>query len=363
MSSSLLKRWARKYFSDPEALILVVLLALGFAVVLFLGNTLTPVFASVVIAYLLEAAVTWLTRRGVPRLLAVFLVFCLFLTFLLFLFFGLVPLLSKQVTQLAQELPKMIAVGQHLLQVLPERYPQFFSIQQAAEMAASIRSGVTSFGQNLLSLSLSSLPHLFTLALYLVLVPVMVFFFLKDKEHLHDVLSRYLPRERGVATRVWVEMDQQIGNYIRGKITEILLVGLVSVVTFAALGLKYAMLLGALVGLSVVVPYIGAIAVTVPVVLIAYYQWGPTREFAYLFGAYMVIQILDGNLVVPWLFSEAVNLHPIAIIVAVLVFGGVWGFWGVFFAIPLATLVMAVIHAWPRATDEGEHPTGGASPA
>ena len=63
--------------------------------------------------------------------------------------------------------------------------------------------------------------------------------------------------------------------------------------------------------------------------------------------SYFVIQFLDGNVLVPILFSEAVNLHPIAIIVAILVFGGLWGFWGVFFAIPLATLVKALINVWP----------------
>ncbi len=353
---SIFRRWGHKYFSDPEAVILAVLLVVGFMVVALLGNMLAPVFASMVIAYLLEAVVTWLNKRRIPRLVAVLLVFILFLAFLLFLFFGLVPLLSKQLTQLAQELPKMIADGQHLLQVLPERYPQFVSEQQVAEVTANIRTGVTTLGQNLLSLSFASLPHLFTMVLYLVLVPVMVFFFLKDKKHLQEVVRQYLPRERGVATRVWVEMDQQIGNYIRGKSTEILLVGVTSFVTFALLGLKYAMLLGALVGLSVVVPYIGAIAVTIPVALIAYYQWGLSTEFAYLLGAYLVIQALDGNLVVPWLFSEAVNLHPIAIISAVLVFGGLWGFWGVFFAIPLATLVKAVVNAWPRALADQDPP-------
>jgi len=352
--TSIFRRWARKYFSDPEAIILGVLLAFGVAVVVFLGNTLAPVFASAVIAYMLEAGVSWLTRRRLPRLMAVGVVFSLFMVCLLFLIFGLVPLLSKQVTQLAQELPTIITTGQHLLQILPERYPQLISPQQMSELAATIRSGVTSFGQRLLSLSLSSLPQLFSLALYLVLVPVLVFFFLKDKEHLHSMVTRYLPRERGVATRVWMEMDQQIGNYIRGKVAEILLVGVVSIVTFAALGLKYAMLLGALVGLSVIIPYIGAIAVTLPVTLIAYYQWGLTTELSYLLGAYTVIQVLDGNVVVPWLFSEAVNLHPVAIILAVLVFGSVWGFWGVFFAIPLATLVKAVVHAWPRALEDGD---------
>jgi len=122
----------------------------------------------------------------------------------------------------------------------------------------------------------------------------------------------------------------------------------VSFVTFALMGLNYAMLLGALVGFSVVVPYIGAVVVTVPVALIAFFQWGWGSEFIYLMVAYAVIQALDGNVLVPLLFSEAVNLHPVAIIVAILFFGGLWGFWGVFFAIPLAALVKAVIDAWPR---------------
>ena len=77
------------------------------------------------------------------------------------------------------------------------------------------------------------------------------------------------------------------------------------------------------------------------------FQWGWGTDFFYLLGVYAIIQALDGNVLVPLLFSEAVNLHPVAIILAVLAFGGVWGFWGVFFAIPLATLVKAVLYAWP----------------
>ncbi len=86
-------------------------------------------------------------------------------------------------------------------------------------------------------------------------------------------------------------------------------------------------------------------------ILIAWFQWGWSADFLWLAVAYFVIQVLDGNVLVPLLFSEAVNLHPVAIIVAILVFGGLWGFWGVFFAIPLATLVQAVIRAWPRQGD------------
>jgi len=103
-----------------------------------------------------------------------------------------------------------------------------------------------------------------------------------------------------------------------------------------------------LVGLSVVIPYIGAVLVTIPVMMIALFQFGLQEEFYYVMLVFIVIQVIDGNVLVPLLFSEVVNLHPVIIIISVLFFGGVWGVWGVFFAIPLATLVKAVFTAWPR---------------
>ena len=112
--------------------------------------------------------------------------------------------------------------------------------------------------------------------------------------------------------------------------------------------LNYAMLLAVFMGLSVIIPYVGATLVTFPVLGVAFFQWGMGADFAYLVIAYTIIQSFDGVVLVPLLFSEAVNLHPIAIIVAILFFGGLWGFGGVFFAIPLATLVQAVITAWPK---------------
>lgn len=354
MSTHLLTRWYRKYFSDPEGIILAILLILGFVVVIFFGDMLAPVLASVVIAYLLEGLVAWLQRQGVSRLPAVMMIFVPFLVCGLFTFLGLLPLLVGQISQLIQELPAMISSGQQRLLRLPELYPQLISDAQVNTLMTTIRSSVAVLGQNVLSLSLASLNGIFMLVVYLILVPVLVFFFLKDKEGMLAWAMSYLPQERALAARVWVEMNQQIGNYIRGKMTEIVIVGVVTYAVFALMGLNYAMLLGALVGLSVVIPYIGAAAVTLPVAAIAYFQWGIDAQFGYLILAYAIIQALDGNLLVPWLFSEAVNLHPVAIIIAVLVFGGIWGIWGVFFAIPLATLVKAVLNAWPRSE---ENPT------
>lgn len=350
--SQVIKRWFRKYFSDPQAVILAVLLLLGFTIVIFMGQMLAPLLISVVVAYLLEGLVGLLTKVKMPRPYAVAVVFILFMTFVLFLILGLLPMLSKQVSQLVQEMPNMVTRGQHALMRLPEKYPNFISPEQVADIMKGIRSALGALGQNAVSWSLASITGIIILGVYLVLVPVLVFFFLKDKDQLINWVTSFLPREREVATQVWEEMTQQIGNYVRGKFIEILIVWVATFIVFALMEMNFAMLLSALVGLSVIIPYIGAIAVAIPVVLIAYFQWGWGSDFAYLLIAYTVIQVLDGNVLVPLLFSEAVNLHPVAIIASVLVFGGIWGFWGVFFAIPLATLVKAVVHAWPRAADD-----------
>ena len=342
-----LNKWYKKYFSDPQAVALTVILVVGFTVILTMGKMLTPVLAAVVIAYLLEGIVRYLQQHDVPRLAAVIIVFIAFFVFLVFLFFGVVPLLSVQVTGLIKELPQILTVARDTLMQLPEHYG-YISEKQVQDIADTMNREIASAGQQILTFSLSSIPGLITLMVYLILVPLLVFFFLKDKAPILHWFSSFLPRDRSLASQVWRDMDLQLGNYVRGKFWEILIVGAVTYVSFAILDLKYAILLAALVGVSVLVPYIGAAVVTIPVAVVAYFQWGWSTDFAVVLVVYGIIQALDGNVLVPLLFSEVVNLHPIAIIVSVLVFGGLWGFWGVFFAIPLATLVNAVLRAWPR---------------
>jgi len=344
----LITDWFRRTFSDPQIVFLSLVLLAGFAVVLTMGNMLAPVLASAVIAYLLEGLIVALEDRGAPRLLAVVVVFIGFMLFLGAVVFGLLPVVSRQVTQLVQQLPSMIGEGQRALMTLPERYPEIISPEQTQQMVDSIKTEIAGFGQRVLSLSLSSVVGVLTLIVYLVLMPMLVFFFLKDKEPILRWFTRFMPGERGLAARVWRDVDRQIANYVRGKFWEIVVVWAASFAVFAFFGLQYAMLLAVLVGLSVVIPYVGATVVTVPVMMVAWFQWGWGSDFIGVTVAYLIIQALDGNLLVPLLFGEVVNLHPVAIIVAILVFGGLWGFWGVFFAIPLATLVNAILSAWPN---------------
>jgi putative permease len=344
----ILTDWFRRYFSDPQVVFLAVVLVVGFAVVITMGHMLAPVLASIVIAYMLEGLIAYWVRFGWPRLIGVFVVYSLFLVFVALILFGIMPLVSRQVTELVQQLPSMISEGQNALMQLPQRYPEIVTADQIQQLIGSIRAEIANFGQQVLSWSLASVVSVITVLVYAILVPLLVFFFLKDRDLIIDWVKRYLPKHRRIADKVWREVDRQISNYVRGKFWEILLIWAVSYLAFYAFDLNYAMLLGMLVGLSVIVPYIGASVVTVPVLLIAWFQWGWSPKFGWLAAAYFLIQGLDGNVLVPLLFSEVVNLHPVAIIVAILVFGGLWGFWGVFFAIPLATLVQAILTAWPR---------------
>jgi putative permease len=340
------KELLKRYFSDPQVIILVLLLLTGLILILMLGNMLLPVFVAIIIAYLLDGVVSWFQRFGLPRNAAVIIVFTLFLALVAVLLVGLLPLISRQIAQLVQEFPTMLAKGQRELLKLPERYPEFISQERISQIFAYVSSDLGDFGQYVLSISLSSVRSIITILVYLVLVPFLVFFFLKDKYLIFQWARELLPEQRGLTTRVWVEVNQQFANYVRGKIWEIVIIWAICYVVFSFMGLRFAMFLSFLVGLSDLVPYIGSTVMAFPVALIAFFQWGLDWHFVYMIIAYGIIQIFDGNILAPLLFSEVVNLHPVAIIVALLFFGGVWGVWGLIFAVPLATLVHAVYKAW-----------------
>ncbi len=345
--------WFRRQLNNPQIIILGIVLIVGFSLVVFAGALIKPVIAALVIAYVLEGGVRYFVMLKIPRLAAALVTMILFLILFLGLVFGVMPLVSAQAVQFASQVPNWISEWQSALLQLPQSYPDVVSEEQVRQLIEVIGVLVAELGQNVLSWSASSVVGIITLVVYLILVPILVFFFLKDKHMLTEWLRSFMPaKDHGLTQAVWENVDRQMSNYIRGKFWEILIVGSVTLVTFTLFGLQYSLLLSVIVGLSVLIPFVGAAIVTIPVVLVAFFQWGYTPEFAYLVGAYFIIQILDANVLVPLIFSEVVNLHPVAIIVAILFFGGIWGIWGIFFAIPLATLVQAVLIAWPKAIPE-----------
>lgn len=342
-----LRGLAHKYFSDEEAVILFLLILLGTVFIILFGAMLAPAIAAVIVAFILQGLVTKLNHLGVPELVSIIGVFVVFLGVLIGFLFGLLPLIWGQVTSLAGETPRIFRELQSYLELLPEQYPTLISIEGVNTIYNQVTTEAGRMTQWLVSFSLASIPDIVALLIYMVLLPILVFFFLKDRAVLLASIGRLLPHQRPMMIKIWNEVNLQCANYVRGKAVEILIVGGATYVAFKFLGVPYAALLSLMVGLSVVIPYIGAAVVTIPVAMIALFAFGWGSQFIWVMVIYGIIQALDGNVLVPLLFSEVNNLHPVVIIVAVLFFGGIWGLWGVFFAIPLATMLKAVFSAWP----------------
>lgn len=342
-----LKSVYHRYFHDPQASLLFILLVGGLTAILLVGQILAAALAALVIAYLLDSAVLRLQRLSMGRGAATALVFIFFLAALAFIVIALLPLLYSQLANLSGELPAMLNRIQEWLRRLPEKYPALLSADQVQALIQSAREGIGDAGQRMLGAALSSISTVLTGLVYLILVPIMVLFLLKDKDELCAWIARCLPSERSLLNTVWQNMNRQIGNYVVGKAKEILVVGVASFVLFEFMDLAYSALLAVFVGLSVIIPYVGAFVVTIPVTAVALFQWGMDAQTVWLIVLYFVLQMLDGYVLVPLLFSQAVSLHPVGVIVSILFFGGIWGIWGVFFAIPLATLIKVTIEAWP----------------
>ncbi len=345
---NLFYNWYKKYLSNPQIVIFIIFSLVIIVLIVTVGKYLLPLFVSLGIAYFLEGIVETLEKRKIPRVIGICIVFFVFLIMLGFLLFWLIPILTNQIGQFIHELPKMIAYCKDFLKTLPQKYPSLISEEQINRLTVLITQKIAQFGHKILSFSLASVKGLINFVVYLVLVPIMAFFFLKDKEKIIDFFKPFLPKDMEFIIRIWKEVDRKITKFIQGKILEIFICWIASYIIFLLLDLKFSLLLSFLVGISVLIPYIGAAAMFFPVALTAYFQWGFDLHTLYVIIAYLVFQFVDGNILVPILMSGIVNLHPLAIIAGVLLFGGLWGFWGVVFSIPLATLIHAIIKEWPK---------------
>lgn len=350
-----ISQWFQRTFSDPNAITLFMTIVLALVFLELFGTILMPVLVSVVIAYLLNSVVKLLEKYKLPRMAAVLFVYVVFLGLLIYAILVLIPLLFKELNNLVVELPKMLDQSHQWLNQQVTKYPKYLSQQQLEGYASTLQHEITSKGQVVVKYAWSAIPNLVNAVLYLVLIPLFVFFFMKDNNVILAWLSQYAPHNRGLVSKVWSDLNSKIGAYVRGRVLEVIIIAVVTSVVFALLGLQYAVLLGVAVGLSVIIPYVGAIVVTIPVVIVALVQFGWSAHFAYVIAAYAIIIILDANFLVPYLFSESMDLHPLVIILSVVVFGGIWGFWGVFFAIPLATLIDVVLRSWPRSDPQVTH--------
>ena len=338
----------KKIFSNEETLVFSLLLVSAFFILFFLGSILTPFLISIIFAYLLIGMQSRFESFGVKSSIALFLTYSIFLLIGITLMVWLGPLVYQQLQALVLEVPNWLNSFIIFAQTIPLKYPDLVSSDQITAFLQRLSGQITTLSQDFVKASITGIQNTVTIAINLILLPILVYFFLCDRETIISGFLNILPKERKMLKNVWVEMDQQLSNYARGKAIEIVIVGSAAAIIFMYFNLEYVALLSVLVGFSVLVPYLGAFIVTIPVAAVGLLQFNLSFEFWLLMGSYLALQVLDGNLLVPILFSDAVKLHPVAIILAVFIFGSLFGFWGVFFAIPIATLFKAIWNAWPE---------------
>ena len=337
----------KKIFSNEETIVFSFVILCVFLMMTFFGSVLTPFLISIVVAYLLVGVQKKIESFNISSKWALVITFAIFIVTGAAMLLWLLPILYTQLQAFVLDVPELFNNFLEFVSTLPAKFPELVTSEQITVFFQAVSSELSSITQNIVKSSIAGIQSTITILLYIILFPILVFFFLFDRKNIMEGLSKLVPGNREMFSNIWTEMDMQLSNYVRGKTTEIFVVGLCAAIIFSLLGLKYSALLSVLVGLSVVIPYVGAFLVTVPVVIVGLLQFGLTSEFYILITLYLLLQILDGNLLVPIIFSDAVKLHPVAIILAVFIFGSMFGFWGVFFAIPMATFIKAVWNAWP----------------
>ena len=336
----------KKIFSNEETILFSFALLIFFIVISFFGSVLTPFIISIIVAYLLVGMQKKIQSYNISEKVSLVITFSIFIVTGATLVIWLVPLLYSQLQAFVLDVPNLINNFRDYISELPSKFPDLVSSDQITIFFQAVSEEISAIAQNIVKTSISSIQSAITVLLYIILFPILVYFFLFDRKNIIDGCLKVIPGRRKMFTSIWAEMDIQLSNYVRGKTIEIFIVGIAAAIIFSSLGLRYSALLSVLVGLSVIIPYVGAFLVTIPVVVVGLIQFGLGTQFTILISLYLLLQALDGNLLVPIIFSETVKLHPVIIILAVFIFGSMFGFWGVFFSIPIATFIKAVWNAW-----------------
>lgn len=336
-----------KLFSNEESLIFSLLILTFLLVLYFFGGLLTPFIISLIFAYLLIGLTKNLIKYGLTELVSLIISYVIFLLSGIGFLVWLIPLIFQQTQAFFIEVPIWLNNFRSFIENLVQSNQELVSSDQISSFFTEFIGRLSSISQGVLDASISGIQDTLVFSIYLIMIPVLVFFFLFDKERIVKGFLMLLPKKRAMLSEVWIEMDDQLSNYVWGKGVEILIVGFAAAVIFGIMGLNYTALLSIIVGVSVLIPYVGAFLATIPVVIVAFLQFGIGFDLYMIVGLYLLLQALDGYLLVPILFSDAVKLHPVVIMLAVFVFGGIFGFWGAFFSIPLATFIKAVWNSWP----------------
>lgn len=321
--------------------------AVAVAAVYLLSPILTPFLLAAILAYICNPLVTRMTRRRVPRTLAVTLVLLLLVTAFVLLLLVLLPLLIRQVRAIAEQGPVYI---DWLRSAVAPRLEQFLGVRLETDM---VREWVATHLAEIRDFAVRLLPTLTTGGLAiagffvsLVLVPVVLFYFLRDWDRIVGHIDHLVPRRwHDRVTEIAGEIDGVLGQFLRGQLLVMLGMALFYTIGLWLAGLDYALSVGMIAGLVTFVPYLGVIIGVVLATLTGLLQFQDPAQLGWVWAVFVFANLVEGYLLVPWLVGDRIGLHPVAVIFALLAFGTLFGFFGVLLALPVsAALLVGVRH-------------------
>lgn len=326
--------------------------AIGLLIYL-LAPILSPFLFAAIVAYICLPLVDRLARRRVPRTLAVVLVLVALLLLVVVLGLVIVPVLHQQFAAFVEHVPEF--VDWIRTQVLPWVTSTFgieikLDLAQAkSAFADTLKSGEGRMGEWLSALTSGGVAIIGFFAA-MVLMPVLLFYFLRDWYGLADRIGELIPRRHHAdAWNISREVDAVLGEFLRGQLSVIAIMSLYFVVALWLAGLEFALPIGVLAGVLVFIPYLGATVGLLLATLSGLVQFDGFWQIVPVWAAFAVGQLLESMVVTPWLVGDRIGLHPVVVIFALLAFGQIFGFFGLLFALPAsAALLVALRHLKAR---------------
>jgi phosphoribosylaminoimidazole-succinocarboxamide synthase len=324
-------------------LALAVLLVTG-GLIYLLGPILTPFLAGALLAYIFDPLVDRLEKRGLSRTMGTVLVIVFAGLAVFTLLLVAAPLFQGQFVELGQRVPAALDLLQtRFLPWLAQTFGIAIDFNLSALTTWLTEQATENSGSWLPTLQSGALA-IIAMLVNLLLIPVVMFYLLKDWDVMVARVASLMPRPwMGTATRVARAMDAVVGEFLRGQLAVITTLSLYYALALWAVGLDYALPIGLLTGMLSFVPFLGFGLGMILALLVAVLQFSDWTGVAWVAGVYLAGQVLESYVVTPRLVGERVGLHPVAVIFVLAAFGQLFGFVGVLLAVPVAAVLLVAL--------------------
>ena len=316
--------------------------AVFFVVMWYLGDVILPFIVGGAIAYGLDPLADRLQRLGLSRVLATTTISLIALMIFILMAVLIIPMVVEESLQLFRTAP---AIFENLQVFLSERFPSLIDTESTLRQSLNkLGETIQSRGAELAQTVFSSALGVINAVVFIVVVPVVAFYLLLDWDNMVARIDQLLPRDHAPRIRrIASEIDNTLASFVRGQMTVCAILGAYYAVALMIAGLQFGLVVGVIAGLVSFIPYIGAIIGGVLAIGLALFQfWDTPIWIAVVAGIFATGQFLEGNILTPKLVGESVGLHPVWLLLALSVFGSLFGFAGMLVAVPVAAALGVV---------------------